>query len=424
MGVWQAVSVVALMLVGAGCRAAGPLPEEGLLFAYITGRSTAWWQSGSTSLTLVRGDKQVGVWTKEVGASRFGSLGAPAFTEDGRFVFARYGDEQAGRYPYDGGDIHTSVVSIEVAGGRARETAIESRSRSQHQGPSRAGSPYALTGSTVVWQAPAAPQARDGEVKLMQLDLGASTLEPSVLRTVQLPQRTAEQRALPDRDYDFVGNVVGAGHGRVAIAKRYAADDRIQADRLFLVEPDGAVRELSRTPTKYWVKAAFSPDGSRLAYETGTQSEAGFCNRHQVTVFDTATGQQASDFPAGPFDATSRPYFYSSDELGAIWWTPDGKLRATGSAETCPARSSGTTTPEVRVWELRGKGWVQIAPPGTYRDYPLPNGESAVIKKRERLSGERQPGQPETVTSLFIRTADRMDPVMDVDVSGVAIGAG
>ncbi|SIH23565.1 Uncharacterised protein [Mycobacteroides abscessus subsp. abscessus] len=422
---WRVFTAAVLVLSGAGCQAGSPPADSAppdVLIAYTTARSTAWWQNGTAGLTLLRGDRPTVTWNKDVGASRFGGVGVPAFTADGRFAFAGYEDEQAGRYPYDGGDVHAAVVSIDVAGGQARETPIAARSRAQGQKPGRPGPPYALGGSTVVWQDPPPPDAPDGEVRLMQLDLGAKQLEPQVLRVVRLPQRSAEQRTRPDGDSDFVGNVVAAGGGRVVIAKRYEADTRIQADRLFLIDADGAVHELSRTPTKYWVKAVFSPDGSRLAYETGRSADVGSCDRHQVTVFDTSTAQPAPEFPVGPFDATPRPYFYSSNEQGALWWTPEGKLRATGSAEACPAKTTGTT-PDVGVWELHGAQWVQIDPPGTLRDYPLPHGKAAVIKKRDLPAEERQPGKPDTVTSLFIRTNGRLDRVADVEASRVAVPA-
>lgn len=422
---WRAFPLMMLMLLGAGCQAgpqhADPIPDN-VLIAYTIARSTAWWQNGTAGLHLMRGDRPAVTWNKDVGASRFGGLKAPAFTADGKFAFAGYGDEQAGRYPYDGGDVHASVVSIDVAGGQARETPVEAWSRAPGQKPGRPGQPYALGGSTVVWQAPAAPGAPDGEVTLMQLDLSARQLEPRVLRVVRLPQRSAEQRSRPDGDSDFVGNVVAAGAGRVVIAKRYEADSQIQADRLFLVDVDGAVRVLSRTPTRYWVRATFSPDGSRLAYETGARSDSGSCGRHQVSVFDTSTGQLAAGFPAGPFDATPRPFFYSSNELGALWWTPEGRLRATGSTESCPAGTAGLAA-DVGVWELRGDQWVQIDPAGTYRDYPLPGRRAAVIKKRDLPASERQPGKPDSVSSLFIRTNGRLTYVADVDASAVAVAA-
>jgi hypothetical protein len=253
----------------------------------------------------------------------------------------------------------------------------------------------------------------------MQLDVSRPDATPRVWRTVQLPPRTPAQRAVPAEAQDFTGNVIGAGHGRVAIVKKYGSDRFAQADRLFLVDTDGTVRDVDHEPTRQWVSAIFSPDGSRLAYETGDAAKSGPCDRHRVTVLDTATGRQAAGFPAGAFDATPRPYFYGNQN-GAVWWTPDGKLRATAGAETCPTNRS-EPTPDGGVWELNGTRWTRIAPDGTYRDYPLPDGDAVVIAAAPRPPDQQQTNQPSTVTSLSVRHGDRLVHIADVGATAVAV---
>jgi hypothetical protein len=389
---------------------------HGPLIAYTIPKATPYWRSGEVSFTLAQGSTPIATWTHQVGALRFGGLGGPAFTADGKYAFAQYSDEQAGRSPYDGGDIHAELVWVDVASRRVREAPVPARSRTPSQQPARPGAPYALQGSTVVWQAPASPDAANGQVTLMQLDLSQANAAPSILRTVQLPPRNPVPRPLAQ---DFTGDVVGAGHGRVVIAQKYGDDVRTQADRLYFVDTDGAIRDLGHLPTIGWGSAIFSRDGTRFAYETGKDAGRGGCNEHQVTVFVSATGHPDADFPRGPFDATPKPYFYGN-ESGAVWWTPDGKLRATGSAEKCPANLS-EPTPDAGVWELSGSHWTQIDAAGTYRDYPFPNGEAAMIVKEALPPDKQKPNEPSTVTSLFISHDGRRVHVADTEASDVAV---
>lgn len=395
-------------------------PEaHGPLIAYTVPRTTPWFDAGEVGFVLTEGPKPVATWTRQVEPSRFVGMTTPGFTTDGKYAFAQYSDEQAGRYPYDGGDIHARLVWIDVASRQPHEVDIPAESRTDSRRPGRPGAPYALQGSTVVWQAPPPVDAPDGQVTLMQLDISRPDATPRVWHTVQLPPRTPEQQAVPAETQDFTGNVIGAGHGRVAIVKKYGSDRFSQADHLFLVDSDGTVRDVEHPPTRQWVSAIFSPDGTRFAYETGSTAKAGPCDRHQVTVVDSATGHQAAGFPQGPFDATPRPYFYGN-QTGAVWWTPDGKLRATAGAAQCPTNRS-EPTPDGGVWELNGSRWTQIAPDGTYRDYPLPNGDAVVIARVPRPPDQQQSNQPSTVTSLFVRQGAQRVHIADVDASAVTV---
>ncbi|MUL65526.1 hypothetical protein BOO86_13690 [Mycobacterium sp. CBMA 234] len=405
-----------LLLAANACQAHDPTPAAtgGPLIAYTLPKSTPWFQAGDVSFVLAQGKTPIKTWTKHMDASRLGGLTSPAFTTDGKYAFAQYADEEAGRYPYDGGDIRAQLVWVDIASRQIHEAAIPARSRTSSHQPGRPGSPYALNGSTVVWQGPAAPDAPDGQVTLMQLDLAQPNAAPSILRTVQLPPRTPEQRAQPSSYQDFTGNVIGAGHGRVAIAKKYDADDLTQADRLFLVDADGTVRDLGHMPTTQWISVIFSPDGTRFAYETGKNSPPSPCAEHQITVFDSATGHPAINFPPGPVAATPRPSFYGNTN-GAAWWTADGRLRATAGADTCPTNPSEVTA-DSGVWELSGSQWTQVDPPGTYRDYPLPNGEAVVVAKPSQ-----SPGQSSTATGLFIRQNGQLVHVADVEATAVAV---
>ncbi|MCV7236305.1 WD40 repeat domain-containing protein [Mycobacterium branderi] len=371
------------------------------------------------SFTVAQGLTRIANWTKQVSGSRFVGLSSPSFTTDGKYAFAKYSDEQAGRSPYDGGDIHAELVWVEVASAKVHESPIPARSRTPDQQPSRPGAPYALQGSTVVWQGPVTPDTADGPVTVMQLDLSQPTAAPSTWRTIQLPAHSREHRPPPILDRDFTAKVVGAGHGRVAIARKDGADVGVTADRLFLVETDGAVRDLGHLPTTSWANAVFSPDGTHFAYETGKTGESGHCDIHQVTVFDSVTGRPAADFPPGPFNLTPRPYFYGNDKA-ALWWTPDGKLRATGSADSCPKDQSKPTN-DGGVWELKDSQWTQIDPAGTYRDFPMPHGRAAVIAQRELPPNEQKPNERSTVPSLFIRDNGRLVYIANVEPTALAV---
>ena len=206
------VLLLALILVANGCQARDrSIPAAtGPLIAYTVPKTTPWFQDGDVEFVLTQGQTVIKTWTKHVDSSRFGGFGRPAFTADGKYAFTAYAVEEAGRYPYDGGDIHAEVAWMDVATGQTHEAAIAAQSRTATQPPSRPGEPYALQGSTVVWQAPSPANAPDGQVTLMQLDLSQPNPQPSILRTVQLPPRTPAQQAVPYRDQDFTGNVIGA----------------------------------------------------------------------------------------------------------------------------------------------------------------------------------------------------------------------
>ena len=415
------VVLLVLILAAAGCQEhrRPAATASGPLIAYTLPKSTPWFRPGDVSFVVTKGQAAIKTWTKQVDSSRFGGFSRPVFTADGQFAVARYSDEQVGRYPYDGGDIRAELAWVDVATSEIHEVSIDARSRTGSQPPSRPGNPYALQGSTVVWQAPTPANAPDGQVVLMQLDLSQPNPQPTILRTVQLPPRTPGQQAVPYRTQGFTGDVIGAGHGRVAVAKKYDTDPETQADRLFLVDADGTVRDLSHEPTSQWVTATFSADGTRLAYETGKYAKAGTCGEHQVSVFDTATGRPAADFPPGPFDATPKPYFYGNVDA-AVWWTSDGKLRAAAGADKCPGNPS-EITPYDGVWELRGSQWTQVDPAETYRDFPFPNG-AVLVKAKTAASGDKQQSaQTSNGTGLFIRTGAQLIHVADVEAADVAV---
>lgn len=411
------VAVHSVLIPAAACqkRDRPGADASGPLLTYTLPKSTPWFQPGDVSFVVTKGQTAIKTWTKHVESSRFGGFGRPMFTADGRYAFTQYADEQVGRYPYDGGDIRAELAWVDVATGETHEVAIDARSRTGPQPPSRPGNPYALQGSTVVWQAPTPANAPDGQVVLMQLDLSQPNPQATILRTVQLPPRTPQQQAVPYRTQDFTGNVIGAGHGRVAVARKYDVDPESQADRLFLVDADGTVRDLSHEPTSQWVTATFSPDGTRLAYETGTYAHAGTCGEHQVSVFDTATGRPATDFLPAPFDATPKPYFYGNTNT-AVWWTPGGKLRAGAGSDNCPGNPS-EITPDDGVWELRGTAWTQVDPAGTYRDFPFANGD--VVVRTNASTGTHQPDQSSNGTGLFIRTGGQLVHVADLKAADV-----
>jgi hypothetical protein len=165
-----------------------PTPANGPLIAYTLPKTTPWFHSGEVGFVLAQDTTPIVTWTKQVDVSRLVSLGAPVFTTDGKYAFIEYSDEQAGRYPYDGGDIHAELVWMDMASRQTHEMPIEARSRTSSRRPGRPGAPYALQGSTVVGQAPVSQDVLDGQVTLMQLDRSRPDAKPSILRTVQLPR--------------------------------------------------------------------------------------------------------------------------------------------------------------------------------------------------------------------------------------------
>lgn len=407
----KALCVVAALLALAACHTREAPNAHDPLIAYIVPNNSAWFQPGEVKFIVTHEATPVVTWTKDVTGGTFSGLSNPEFTADGKYVFAGYSSEDVGRYPYDGSNVHAEIVWADTATHQTHEVDIPARSRDYTVPPGRPGAPYALQGSVITWESPAPVNAPDGQLDIMQLDLSQPNPTPHPWHTVQLPARVSDT---PYQSTDFTGAVIGVGGGRVVIAKKYGDDQFVQADRLFLVDPDGSVRTLSEQPTTHWVSATFSPDGSRIAYETGALNES-TCSRHQITVFDVATGQQAAGFPHGPFDASPQPFFYVNDDA-AVWWSPDGKLRTTGSAERCPTDQSQATS-NSGVWQLDGTGWTQVAPEGTLRDYPLPNGGSVVI-----TSVTRSADKPNIVAELAIRRGGKTLHVADLASTEIAVG--
>lgn len=129
-------TLLPLLLAANACQAHDPTPAAtgGPLIAYTLPKSTPWFQAGDVSFVLAQGKTPIKTWTKQMDASRLGGLTSPAFTTDCKHAFAQYADEEAGRYPYDGGDIKAQLVWVDIASRQIHEAAIPARSRtSSHQ---------------------------------------------------------------------------------------------------------------------------------------------------------------------------------------------------------------------------------------------------------------------------------------------------
>ncbi len=124
-------------------------------------------------------------------------------------------------------------------------------------------------------------------------------------------------------------------------------------------------------------------------------------------------------FPTDRFDASPRAYFYGN-QSGAVWWTPDGRLRATAGAEQCPTNRS---SPHPMAACGNSRQPVDTRPPRarTYRDYPLPNGDAVIVARVPRPSDAQQPGQSTSVTRLFVRQDGHSVHIADVDAGAVAV---
>lgn len=94
-----------------------------------------------------------------------------------------------------------------------------------------------------------------------------------------------------------------------------------------------------------------------------------------------------------------------------MWWTPDGKLRADAGSDKCPGNPS-EITPDDGVRELRGTAWTQVDPAGTYRDFPVANGD--VVVKTNASTDTHQPDQTSNGTGPFIRTGGHLVHVADL----------
>ncbi len=388
----------------------------GALIAYVIPDNAPWWNAGQAGFTLLDGTSRLATWTKKRPKPSFGGMSSPLFTADGRYAVVMYNDEGgAGRLPYDGYDIHAVLVVVDTETHRVREVQIPARSRSQTQTPMRPGQPYALQGSTIIWAGPDtsdAPDPAENQVSVMQLDLSKPDPKPSLWRTVELPARTAPKDWL-----ESGGLVVGAGNGAVVIARNYGRSATAAVNRLFLTESDGTVRELGDQP---WpIMTAFSPDGTRFAALSGERATSWGCEKRQITVYDPHSGETATGFPAAPFTATPSPYFYGNRD-GALWWTPDGRLRAMGSAERCPEASKPTD--DVGVWELHESTWERVGSPGDYRGYPLPGGGEAVVARVARPNPK--PDESDTKSSLFLRIGGHEVTIADAEPGGVAVRSG
>lgn len=240
-----------------------------------------------------------------------GKFGRPAFTDDGRFMFA----------------VNTgngTLVAIDTMTGLARTLPC---------GCTKAV-PYGT--SRVAWI-----QQRS---RVMQADLAAE--QPAgAPAAVTLPARRS-----PDGSVELLSGV--AGHLLVMNA---GADTDFVASDVYQVDTAGQVRKVGQLEYVHEPTAAVgatAAHGPRAAYADGFVHEA--CSgRRKVTIIDLDTGAKTVTVPPAIDDKTS-----GSNWIEDLWWGGDDQLyavvspiRCTDTGETVPVAPRG-------VWRLDGARWV------------------------------------------------------------------
>ena len=311
-----------------------PLPT-GALVAY----------RASTEIGLVDGTKAVAT-----APGTFAPSNEPFVTEDGRFVFARSTDGK--------------LVTLDARSGESKVIPLPQASRLGTAGASM----------IVWWEQPN---------RLMQLDLAAEAVAPTLRQTVDLPQvADASAPAL-----------LTARAGTAVLSRVESAPSPSGGpDTLYAVRgnvPASLGRADANTPVAV---AELSPDGASLAYALYRRS-SNTCGTAAVVVSNADGSQQTYDV-AAPGPATSSQVLH-------MWWLESHPMALSLATWQCDPASSYSP----RVWELGPDRLVQTTPP------------TVALQEVEVIPGQRaliipQGGPtPEQSGTLVVEDSGRRFPV-------------
>lgn len=270
-----------------------PALPKGVLTAYRS----------STELGLVDGTKIVAT-----APGTFTPSNEPFVTEDGRFLFARSNDGK--------------LVTLDARTGKSQVIPLPKASRVGTAGASM----------IVWWEQPN---------RLMQLDLSAEAVAPTLRQTVNLPPVAgASDPAL-----------LTARGGTVVLSRVESAPSPTGGpDTLYAVRgdvPASLGTADSNTPVAV---AELSPDGASLAYALYRRS-SNSCGTAAVVVSNADGTQQTYDV-AAPGPATA-------SEVLHMWWQEGHAMELSLATWQCDPTSAYSP----RVWELGSDRLVQTTPP-------------------------------------------------------------
>jgi hypothetical protein len=300
----------------------------------------------STEIGLVDGTKIVAT-----APGSFAPSSEPFITEDGRFVFARSADGK--------------LVTLDARSGESRVIPL----------PQTAGLGTAGASTIVWWEQPN---------RLMQLDLAAEAVAPTLRQTVNLPPvADASDPAL-----------LTARNGTAVISRVESAPSPSGGpDTLYAVRGGGTPTSLGQADANTPVAVAeLSPDGASLAYALYRRS-SNTCGTAAVVVSNADGSQQTYDV-AAPGPATS-------SEVLHMWWQESHPMALSLATWQCDPASSYSP----RVWELGSDRLVQMTPP------------TVALQAVEVTLGQRvliipQGGQtPEQSGTLVLEDSGRRFPV-------------
>jgi hypothetical protein len=260
----------------------------------------------STEIGLADGTKIVAT-----APGNFAPSNEPFVTEDGRFVFARSADGK--------------LVTLDARSGETRVVPLPQASR------------LGTAGASVIvwWEQPN---------RLMQLDLAAEAVAPTLRQTVDLP---------PVYDAAATAPALLTARGGTAVISRVesAPSPTGGPDTLYAVRGGGAPASLGRADANTPVAIAeLSPDGASLAYALYRRS-SDTCGTAAVVVSNADGSQQSYDV-AAPGPATG-------SEVLHLWWQESHPMALSLATWQCDPASSYSP----RVWELGSDRLVQMTPP-------------------------------------------------------------
>jgi hypothetical protein len=235
----------------------------------------------------------------------------PFVTEDGRFVFARSADGK--------------LVTLDARTGANRVIPLPQASRVGTAGT-----------STIVWW--------EQPNRLMQLDLAAEAVAPTLRQTVNLP---------PVYDASATDPGLLTARGGTAVISRVesAPSPSGGPDTLYAVRGGGTPASLGRADANTPVAdAELSPDGASLAYALYRRS-SNTCGTAAVVVSNADGSQQTFDVAApGP---------ETGSQVLHMWWQDSHPMALSLATWQCEPASSYSP----RVWELGPDRLVQVTPP-------------------------------------------------------------
>jgi hypothetical protein len=223
-----------------------------------------------------------------------------------------------------------------------------------------------VEGSEIAW-------VDEGGERLVITDLA----QPQSTRTVEFQQRLEPP---PESPVPFDSPGLLAGGGGTVLAGYEGFPAGYDARYLYLIDADdGAVRRVDSDEVIVNGAAQFNQDGSKIAFASGSRSEA--CSGNvQVAVIDVASGKTERQ----PDVEASTPLQGEGRSVGDIWWIGD-QIYGSYSSVRCTTEGDAPYVTKPSVWRLDDGRWQKLIERRAWRS--LGRGSSVSLEDVDEAEG-------------------------------------